>query len=78
MRCMACGAEMILVKVIQDVTMPIPGFERRAYMCSLCHDTEQRLVYNKDAKEPNSETACASFNDPEPAHNHPGFFGSLC
>jgi hypothetical protein len=30
MRCMACGAEMILVKVIEDVTMPIPGFERHA------------------------------------------------
>jgi hypothetical protein len=51
MRCMACGAEMILVKVIQDVTMPITGFERRAYMCSLCHDTEQRLVFNKHAQE---------------------------
>ena len=56
MRCMACGADMILVKVIADETMPVPGFQRHACMCSLCHDTEQRLVYNKDAKEPDSET----------------------
>jgi len=47
MRCMACGAEMILVKAIEDETMPVPGFQRHAYMCSSCHDTEQRLVFNK-------------------------------
>jgi DNA-directed RNA polymerase subunit RPC12/RpoP len=47
MRCMACGAEMILVKVIEDVTMPVPGFQRRVYMCSECNETEQRLVFNK-------------------------------
>ena len=41
---MACGAEMILVKVIEDVTMPVPGFQRRAYMCSECNETEQRLA----------------------------------
>jgi hypothetical protein len=51
MRCMACAAEMILVKVIEDVTMPVPGFERHAYMCSLCNETEQRLVFNKRAEE---------------------------
>ena len=44
MHCMACGAEMILVKTIEDVSMPIAGFERRAYMCSLCHETEQRCL----------------------------------
>ena len=27
MHCMACGGEMILMKIIQDVTMPIPGFQ---------------------------------------------------
>ena len=47
MRCMACGAEMILLKVIADETMPVPGFQRHAYMCSLCHDTEQRLFFNE-------------------------------
>jgi predicted ATPase len=51
MHCMACGAEMILVKVIEDVTMPVPGFERHAYMCSLCNETEQRLAFNRRAEE---------------------------
>ena len=51
MRCMACGAEMILVKVIEDVTMPVPGFQRRAYMCSECNETEQRLVFNKPGEQ---------------------------
>ena len=37
MRCMGCGEEMILVKVIDDVTMPVSGFQRHAYMCSTCN-----------------------------------------
>jgi hypothetical protein len=56
---MACGAEMILVNVIEDKTMPVPGFQRHAYMCSLCHDTEQRLAFNKDAQERELETVVA-------------------
>ena len=51
MRCMGCGAEMILMKVIPDDSMPVPGFERHAYMCSLCHDTENRLTFNKPPPE---------------------------
>ena len=47
---------MILMKIIQDVTMPIPGFKHHAYMCSLCHDTEQRLVFDKHAQEREPET----------------------
>jgi predicted ATPase len=39
------------VKVIEDVTMPVPGFERHAYMCSLCNETEQRLAFNRRAEE---------------------------
>jgi hypothetical protein len=57
MRCMACGAEMILVKAIEDVTMPVPGFEHRAYMCSLCNETEHRLVFNKREKQSEAESA---------------------
>ena len=29
MRCLACGAEMHLMHVIQDDTMPVPGYEHR-------------------------------------------------
>ena len=66
MRCMACGAEMILVKVIEDETMPVPGFQRHAYMCSLCHDTEQRLVFNRHTPERELETVVMPA-PPEPA-----------
>ena len=53
MRCLVCNAEMILMKVDQDDTMPVPGFERRTFMCSECHDVEQRLVFTKHAREAN-------------------------
>jgi hypothetical protein len=55
MRCMSCGGEMILMKAIEDRSMPVSGFERHAYMCSVCHETEQRTVFNKPAKEPDAE-----------------------
>jgi hypothetical protein len=48
---MACGAEMILIKVMEDVTMPVPGFKHHDYMCPRCHDTEQRLVFSKHDEE---------------------------
>ena len=57
MRCMACGAEMILITVTEDVSMPVPGFKHHSYMCSKCHDTEQRLVFNKRDEECGIEAA---------------------
>jgi hypothetical protein len=45
--------------VIADETMPVPGFQRHAYMCSLCHDTGQRLVFNKHGQERELETVPA-------------------
>ncbi len=59
MLCMSCGAEMILVNAIEDVSMPVAGFERRAYMCSLCNETEQRLVFNKPSEQAEAATAPA-------------------
>lgn len=56
MRCMRCGAEMILMNTIDDETMAVPGFERHAYMCSECHDTEQRLVFNKQSEKRGTDT----------------------
>lgn len=47
MRCMACGTDMILTNVATDDTMPVFGFQRHSYMCPSCHDTEQRLVFDK-------------------------------
>ena len=54
MRCMACGAEMILVNVRQDDTMAVPGFEHQTFRCSECQDLEQRLVFTKQDREDNS------------------------
>jgi len=56
MRCLVCNAEMILMKVDQDDTMPVPGFERRTFMCSECHDVERRFVFTKHAQEGEPET----------------------
>jgi len=82
MRCMACGAEMILIKVIEDESMAVPGFERHAFMCSACPETENRLVFNKDAKSRQAQIALtlpspdlappAPIDDPTPPA--PGFF----
>ena len=60
MRCMGCGAEMILMKVVPDDSMPVPGFERHAYMCRVCGETENRLMFNKPAPVRESETETVS------------------
>jgi len=55
MRCMACGAEMILTNVVEDNTMAVPGFEHRTFVCSECQDVEQRLVFTKQGYEGDTE-----------------------
>jgi hypothetical protein len=59
MRCMACGAEMILMNVVQDDTMAVPGFEHHTFMCSACQDTEQRLVFSRGEPEAETEPSAA-------------------
>jgi hypothetical protein len=51
MRCMACGAEMMLMNVVQDDTMAVPGFEHHTFKCSECKDVEQRLVFTKQDRD---------------------------
>jgi hypothetical protein len=55
MRCMACGAEMVLMNVVQDDTMAVPGFEHQTFMCSECQDVERRLVFTKQNRESDTE-----------------------
>src|SRR5262249_11464482 len=50
-RCLLCNAEMTLMNVVQDDTMLVAGFEHHTFMCSSCHDVEQRLVFVR-AEEP--------------------------
>ena len=42
---------MILIKVVEDETMMVRGFERHTYMCSACADIERRFVFNKHDSE---------------------------
>jgi hypothetical protein len=53
MRCVACGAEMILVNVVQvqDDTTAAPGVEDHRFMCSECHEVESRLVLTRHGRE---------------------------
>ena len=55
MRCLACGAEMHLMHVIQDDTMPVPGYEHRTFMCSACGDIERRLAFARDIGQSHTE-----------------------
>ena len=55
MRCMACGAEMILTNVVQDDTIGVPGFEHQTFMCSECHDLERRFVFTKQDRDGDGE-----------------------
>jgi hypothetical protein len=55
MRCLACGAEMHLMHVVQDDTMPVPGYEHRTFMCSACGDIERRLVFARDIEKSHVE-----------------------
>jgi len=50
-RCRACGGQMVLINVIEDMSMPVVGLERRAYMCAACGFTEQRTAINEQARE---------------------------
>ena len=71
MRCLVCNAEMILMKVDQDDTMPVPGFERRTFMCSECHDVERRFVFTKHAQgEPETVQVAPPIAD-EQSSNEP-------
>jgi hypothetical protein len=79
MRCMACGAEMILMNVAPDDTMTVPGFEHHTFRCSDCHDVERRLVFTRRGRETDAEQMPVHKAPPivptanEPA-SAPGFF----
>ena len=42
---------MLLMNVVQDDTMAVPGFEHHTFMCSDCHDVERRLVFTKPTEQ---------------------------
>jgi len=46
---------MVLMNVVQDDTMAVPGFEHQTFTCSECQDVEQRLVFTKQDRESDTE-----------------------
>jgi hypothetical protein len=63
MRCVGCGAEMILVNVVRDDTMKILGFEHHSFRCVKCHDIDRRLVFIRHGRQDDL--------DPLPLHTAP-------
>jgi hypothetical protein len=47
MLCMACGAEMHLISVVEDNTMMVSGFEHHTFMCSACPEIDRRLTFRQ-------------------------------
>jgi hypothetical protein len=77
MRCISCGAEMILIKVVEDETMMVRGFERHTYMCSACSDIEKRFVFNKHDSEHEVDAAPPAAPLTAPVLNQPAAAQSL-
>src|SRR5215510_13205305 len=52
MRCLMCAAEMYVTQVVQDDTMPVPGFEYHTLECLECGNIERRLVFTREKTQP--------------------------
>jgi hypothetical protein len=52
MRCLVCAAEMYLTQVVEDDTMPVPGFEHHTLECLECGNIERRLVFTREKTQP--------------------------
>ena len=63
MRCVGCGAEMILANVVRDDTMKVLGFEHHSFRCTKCHGIDRRLVFIKHGRQDDLE--------PLPVHTAP-------
>jgi DNA-directed RNA polymerase subunit RPC12/RpoP len=51
MRCVACGAEMLLIRAEPDQSMLLSGQELRTFECPNCQRTEQTLVFTRSIEE---------------------------
>ncbi len=47
MRCVACGTEMLLVKVAPDTTMMASGYERYTLQCLGCYEIQDYLIFHR-------------------------------
>ncbi len=67
MRCLLCCEEMKLVKAEPHEVINLAGFERHIYECTACHETEERLVFNRGEGREVTETVSTVPADPPPA-----------
>ena len=51
MRCVACGAAMILMKVDRNDTMVLLGCEHHAFRCLNCNDLKWCLAFIRHGRE---------------------------
>src|SRR5260370_32802670 len=64
MRCMACGSNMRLIRVVPDHTMAASGVKTQTLKCSGCQETEQRLMFDRPSKiEPFHEAPPVAVED---------------
>jgi hypothetical protein len=48
MRCLACGEEMQLLRVVRDDTDMFPSFAQQLFQCPACSDVDRRLVIQSE------------------------------
>jgi hypothetical protein len=56
MRCVACGAETILMTVVRDDSMAVLGFEHHSFRCSECRKVERCVVFTRHGRETATES----------------------
>jgi hypothetical protein len=67
MRCLGCGAEMILLKVVPDTNMMVTGYEHHTLQCSGCYEVEQRLIFSQRNESSEGENRPNEPVSPRPA-----------
>ena len=55
MRCAACGAEMLLVKVAPDAATISSGYSRYTLQCLGCYEVAEHLRYNREQSSRTAE-----------------------
>jgi hypothetical protein len=51
---------MILIKVVPDDSLLVPGFERHTLQCSDCGEAEERLSFSRERARPTETVTIAS------------------
>ena len=65
MRCMGCGAQMVLTAAVPDQTMLVRGFENQTFRCFDCGVTEQTRTF-RAGSPPAAEVMGPASNGVEP------------